>query len=42
MKARGHLEDLCVKGKIILKCIFKEQDGKVRVRLRIGTAVGFL
>jgi hypothetical protein len=43
MKARDHLKQLGVKGRIILKYIFKEYEGRVGIvfmRLGIGTAVG--
>ena len=41
MKTRGHLENLNVDGKTILKCILKKWDGSVwteLIWLRIGTS----
>jgi len=41
MKARGHLGNLSVNGRTILKCILKKWDGRVwtgLIRLRIGAS----
>jgi len=41
MKARGHLENLSVDGRTVLKCILKKWDGRVwtgLIWLRIGAS----